>query len=108
MTERLILESVRHPFTVGLKMAFQSPYKLYMVLDFVAGGDMFTLLSRQGALPEPRARLYAAQILLAFRHLHGRGVVYRYASTHTVRVASICSLPLLSLHASRTLCLAHS
>ena len=46
-TERTILAAVRHPFIVCLHYAFQNQYKLYMVMDFVQGGDFFTLMRKQ-------------------------------------------------------------
>ena len=55
--ERSIMEKVRHPFVVGLKCAFQTTHKLYMVMDFVQGGDMYTHLSRRGALRSSALRL---------------------------------------------------
>jgi serine/threonine protein kinase len=60
-----------------LKYAFQTPSKLFMVMDFVGGGDFFSLLSREGSVSEERARLYMAELLLALEHLHGQGIVYR-------------------------------
>lgn len=77
MTERDILVSVDHPYIVGLRYAFQTPSKLYMVIDFVSGGDFFTLLSREGTVGERRAQLYMAELLLALHHLHLQGIVYR-------------------------------
>jgi serine/threonine protein kinase len=77
LTERRILTDVRHPFIVGLRYAFTTASKLYMVLDFARGGDFFTLLSRYGAVGEDRAVLYVAELVLALEYLHARGVVYR-------------------------------
>jgi serine/threonine protein kinase len=64
-TERNVLGYVRHPFIVGMNMAFQSKDKLYFVLDYCAGGELFFHLSKIGKFPEPRARFYAAEITLA-------------------------------------------
>lgn len=77
MVERNILSSIYHPYIVSLKYAFQSSRKLFMVMDFVSGGDFFSMLSREGAVSETRARLYTAELLLALEHLHGMGIVYR-------------------------------
>ncbi len=46
-------------------------------MEFVAGGDFFTLLSREGSVSEQQARLFMAEILLAISHLHKLGIVYR-------------------------------
>jgi len=77
MVERTILSHVEHPFIVGMKFAFQTPAKLYMVIDFVSGGDFFTLLTREGCVSVSRARLYIAELALALQHLHSLGIVYR-------------------------------
>ena len=76
-TERSILAAVKHPFVVRMHYAFQTAQKLYMVMDFVQGGDFFTYLRREGHLPEERVRIYIAEIALALHHLHGCGIVYR-------------------------------
>lgn len=76
-TERRVLGCTRHPFIVGLHYAFQTTQRLYFVLDYCPGGELFYHLSRMKKLPEHMACFYAAEITLALEHLHGRGVVYR-------------------------------
>lgn len=77
MTERTILAEVRHPFIVALKYAFQSSSKLYLAMEFVQGGDLYTLLRRVGVLNIALVRLFASEITLALGHLHSVGVIYR-------------------------------
>ncbi|ETM03470.1 AGC protein kinase [Phytophthora nicotianae] len=76
-TERRVLGCTRHPFIVGLHYAFQTAQRLYFVLDYCPGGELFYHLSRMKKLPEHMACFYAAEITLALEHLHGLGVVYR-------------------------------
>jgi serum/glucocorticoid-regulated kinase 2 len=76
-TERKTLEDTHHPFLVHLHFAFQSPAKLYLVMDYCNGGELFFHLKQTGRFSEPRARLYAAEIASALEHLHERKVVYR-------------------------------
>lgn len=76
-TERNVLGYVRHPFIVGLNMAFQSNDKLYFVLDYCAGGELFFHLGKLGKFPEPRARFYAAEIILAITYVHELDIIYR-------------------------------
>lgn len=76
-TERNVLGYVNHPFIVGLKMAFQSKNKLYFVLDYCAGGELFFHLSKVGKFSEPRASFYAAEIILALAYIHQLDIVYR-------------------------------
>jgi len=77
MAERNILQRVQHPFIVTLHYAFQTEAKLYMVLDYVNGGELFFHLKNDGKFAENRVRLYAAEITMALQHLHGMNVVYR-------------------------------
>eukprot|EP00472_Partenskyella_glossopodia_P005046 CAMPEP_0197536148 /NCGR_PEP_ID=MMETSP1318-20131121/53057_1 /TAXON_ID=552666 /ORGANISM="Partenskyella glossopodia, Strain RCC365" /LENGTH=553 /DNA_ID=CAMNT_0043093955 /DNA_START=117 /DNA_END=1778 /DNA_ORIENTATION=- len=76
-TERNVLEYIRHPFIVTLRYAFQTKLKLYFVLDYCPGGELFFHLGRAGRFPESRAKFYAAQITLALQYLHDLGIVYR-------------------------------
>jgi len=76
-TERKVLGTVRHPFIVGLHYAFQTEEKLYFVLDYCPGGELFFWLSREKRLPEHMARFYTSEITLALAHLHAQQVVYR-------------------------------
>lgn len=76
-TERTILANVRHPFIVCLYYAFQNEQKLYMVMDFVQGGDFFTLMRKFKRLPEEWVKIYIAEIAMALQHLHDMDVVYR-------------------------------
>ncbi|KAI0125581.1 kinase-like domain-containing protein [Xylariales sp. AK1849] len=78
-TERQILESVnRHPFVVKLFYAFQDHEKLYLILEYGQGGELFTHLNTEKMFPEFVAAFYMAQMVLALSHLHDTvGVVYR-------------------------------
>mmetsp|Transcript_120433 Transcript_120433/g.209020 ORF Transcript_120433/g.209020 Transcript_120433/m.209020 type:complete len:380 (+) Transcript_120433:164-1303(+) len=76
-TERNVLEAVSHPFIVTLHYAFQTPKKLYFVLEYCPGGELFFHLSRAGRFSEGRCRFYAAEILLAIEYLHRLNIIYR-------------------------------
>jgi len=76
-TERSVLGYVKHPFIVGMNMAFQSKDKLYFVLDYCAGGELFFHLGKLGKFPEHRARFYSAEIILAIHYVHSLGIIYR-------------------------------
>ncbi|KAF5402863.1 Non-specific serine/threonine protein kinase [Paragonimus heterotremus] len=76
-SERNILEMIRHPFLVQLHYAFQSPGKLYLVLEFLAGGELFMQLEKEGVFMEDQASFYLAEITLAIGHLHSMGIIYR-------------------------------
>ncbi|KAK4998385.1 hypothetical protein LTR66_002359 [Elasticomyces elasticus] len=78
-TERAILESVnRHPFVVKLYYAFQDHEKLYLILEYAQGGELFTHLQMERMFSEEVAAFYTAEMVLALEHLHQNvGVVYR-------------------------------
>ncbi len=76
-TERSVLGRIKHPFIVGLNFAFQTADKLYFVLDYCAGGELFFHLGREGKFSEEKAKFYAAEITLALDHLHKLKVIYR-------------------------------
>lgn len=75
--ERNILEAVRHPFIVGLSYAFQTGGKLYLILEYLSGGELFMHLEREGIFLEDKAIFYLAEIILALQHLHRLGIIYR-------------------------------
>ncbi|KAJ7125300.1 kinase-like protein [Mycena epipterygia] len=75
--EQRMLECVQHPFIINLWGYFQDTANLYMVMDFVPGGELFTLLRRSNRFPDPVAKFYAAEVGLALNHLHGLGIIYR-------------------------------
>lgn len=77
LAEKTVLAKIRNPFIVPLKFAFQSPDKLYLVLAFVNGGELFHHLQVEGRFNEDRARFYTAELLCALECLHGFDVVYR-------------------------------
>lgn len=78
-TERVILESInRHPFVVKLYYAFQDHEKLYLILEYAQGGELFTRMLTERMFPEDTAAFYLAEMVLALEHLHHNvGVVYR-------------------------------
>uniref|UniRef100_A0AAR2IPH5 non-specific serine/threonine protein kinase n=1 Tax=Pygocentrus nattereri TaxID=42514 RepID=A0AAR2IPH5_PYGNA len=68
--ERDILVEVNHPFIVRLHYAFQTEGKLYLILDFLRGGDLFTRLSKEVMFTEEDVKFYLAELALALDHLH--------------------------------------
>uniref|UniRef100_A0A8B9JPC9 Serine/threonine-protein kinase Sgk1 n=1 Tax=Astyanax mexicanus TaxID=7994 RepID=A0A8B9JPC9_ASTMX len=78
MAERnVLLKNVKHPFLVGLHYSFQTTDKLYFVLDFVNGGELFFHLQKERTFPESRAKFYIAEMASALGYLHSLNIVYR-------------------------------
>ncbi|KAL9131390.1 MAG: hypothetical protein Q9217_000658 [Psora testacea] len=75
--ERKMLQKVKHAFLVTLWGTFQDSKNLYMVMDFVEGGELFSLLRKSQRFPNPVAKFYAAEVTLALDYLHSQGIIYR-------------------------------
>lgn len=78
MAERsVLLKNIKHPFLVGIHYSFQTPDKLYFVLDYVNGGELFFHLQRERSFTEPRAKFYTAEMGSAIGYLHSKDIIYR-------------------------------
>ena len=77
MTERKVLSLISHPFVTRLRYAFQNPGYLFLVMDYYPGGNLSECLEREGRLPESRAKLYIAEIILSIQELHKHDIIYR-------------------------------
>lgn len=76
-TERDVMTYTSHPFIVGLKYAFQTPEKLFLLLDYAAGGNMSRALHKDKRFNEDRGRMYLGEVLLAIEDLHKRDIIFR-------------------------------
>ncbi len=75
--ERNILTRVKHPFVVTMHCSFQTREKLFIVMDFLAGGELFLRLGREGIFLERDAAFYLGEIILGVDHLHTVGILHR-------------------------------
>lgn len=75
--EKDILLKAKHPFFVKMAYIFQTEQKIYFVMNFVRGGELFTHLQNEKRFKEERAKFYAAQIISAIGHLHNKKIIYR-------------------------------
>ena len=76
-TERHVLAAISCPFLVHLVFAFQTPDKLYMVLDYITGGEIFFWLKQQRRFSESRCKLYTAEIVCAVEAMHTANIIHR-------------------------------
>jgi len=76
-TEKNILQKLIHPFLVNLNYCFQTADKLYFVMDFINGGELFYHLQKEHKFTPDRVRYYCAEIVLGLEYLHNSGVIYR-------------------------------
>jgi len=78
LRERHIMSQLSHPFLCQLLSADQDANLIYMLLDFHAGGELYSVIERhQGPLPEKQVVFYTACIADALYYMHGRNIVYR-------------------------------
>jgi len=75
--ENSILRKLDCPFLVHMYYAFQTADKLFFVMDFVNGGELFFHLQKEGKFSEDRVRFYVAEIVLGLEYLHSKGIIYR-------------------------------
>eukprot|EP01126_Amoeba_proteus_P002874 TRINITY_DN10931_c0_g1_i3.p1 TRINITY_DN10931_c0_g1~~TRINITY_DN10931_c0_g1_i3.p1 ORF type:complete len:296 (-),score=57.79 TRINITY_DN10931_c0_g1_i3:196-1083(-) len=76
-SEKSILMKLDFPFLVKMHYAFQTDDKLYFIMDYINGGELFYHLTREKQFSEERVRFYAAEIVAAVEYLHDAGVIYR-------------------------------
>eukprot|EP00051_Salpingoeca_urceolata_P014245 m.180984 g.180984 ORF g.180984 m.180984 type:complete len:505 (+) comp18025_c0_seq6:558-2072(+) len=73
----VLIQNFKHPFLVGLHFSFQTRSKLYFVLDYVNGGELFYHLQREKKFSIQRSQFYSAELTSALGYLHSLDVVYR-------------------------------
>lgn len=77
VTERNALALSQSPFCVRLFYSLQSSTSVYLVLEYMMGGDLKSLLAMYGFFDENTSRFYCAEIILALQYLHKHGIVHR-------------------------------
>lgn len=75
--ERRMLKLVEHPFLIRLWGTFSDAKNLFMVMDYIEGGELFSLLRKSHRFPNPVAKFYAAEVVLAIEYLHSHDIIYR-------------------------------
>lgn len=93
--EHSVLSMVRHPFLVNLWGTFQDPTFLYMVMDFVPGGELFSLLRQSRRFPSQVAKFYISEVALAIDFLHKHNIIYRDLKPENVLIGADGHLKLI-------------
>ncbi|ODV58146.1 cAMP-dependent protein kinase [Ascoidea rubescens DSM 1968] len=75
--ERRMLKLVEHPFIIRMWGTFQDIRNVFMIMDYIEGGELFSLLRKSGRFPNPVAKFYAAEVCLALEYLHDHNIIYR-------------------------------
>ena len=77
LLEKEILQTIDYPLLCGLVFCFQTEERIYFVMPFLSGGELFQHLRKFRTFDEDKVRFYGAQIALALEYLHTKGIVYR-------------------------------
>ncbi|KAI7866881.1 AGC/NDR protein kinase [Spinellus fusiger] len=75
--ERDVLAESDSPWVVQLYFSFQDPQYLYLIMEFLPGGDLMTMLIKYDTFSEPVTRFYIAEIVLALETIHKLGFIHR-------------------------------
>ncbi|XP_044726762.1 cAMP-dependent protein kinase catalytic subunit 3 isoform X2 [Chrysoperla carnea] len=75
--EKSILQEIRHPFIVNLRWFYRDDTSIYMLFDYVSGGELFSYLRNAGRFSSSTANFYSAEIVSALEYLHSKSIVYR-------------------------------
>ena len=94
ITEKDILLRNSNPFIVAFYYSIIGTHNLYLVMDFVPGGDLYSLLQKFGCFDEDSARIYTAQIVKALEYLHANGVIHRDIKPDNILITSSGKLKL--------------
>ncbi|XP_066300252.1 serine/threonine-protein kinase greatwall-like [Branchiostoma lanceolatum] len=77
IAERDALALVKSPFIVHLYYSLQSKQNIYLVMEYLIGGDVKSLLHIYGYFDEDMAIMYTAEVILALKYLHSHGIIHR-------------------------------
>jgi serine/threonine protein kinase len=88
LAERAVMMKLNHPFLMKLYYTYQTDDKLFYIMDYVNGGELFFHLEKEGHFSLERTRFYIAELLLALEYLHENGVVYRDIKTENILLGS--------------------
>ena len=86
MLEKDILFSANHPFLCGMDYLFQSDARLYFVMPFINGGELYKIFQEQKRFSEDIVKFYAAQIIIAIGKLHEKGIMHRDLKLENIMV----------------------
>ena len=84
--ERSLLGSLKHPFIISLKFAFQTDFKFYLGLEYAAGGPLLDFLAKMTMIPIDNTKLYVAEIVLALEYIHKHHIIYRDLKSENVLI----------------------
>jgi serine/threonine protein kinase len=102
-----LMSIVKHPFITELVGHFQDENRVYMVMEFVSGGELFTLLRNERIFNVHTTIFYTAELVCVLQYLHGLKIVYRDLKPENVLIAAdghikLCDFGLSKIVQDRT------
>lgn len=104
MNERMILETLKHPFIVNMLYAFQDRDNLYLVMDLMSGGDLRYHINKHRFFLESQAKFFAACIITGLEYIHSNSVLHRDIKPENLVIDSKGYLRITDFGIARILC----
>lgn len=102
--EYKILLKIYHPFIIQLKgINTKDPKNLYMLFEFVQGGDLLNLLDKNIKFPEEQAKFYAASLITVIDYLHRKNIIYRNINPESILLSSSGYIKLINFNNAKIL-----
>jgi serine/threonine protein kinase len=101
--ERNILKSLHFPFIVSYLSSFQDNVNVYIVMEFVVGGELLLHLKYSGKFNDEKAKFYTAELILFFEYLHGQNYIYRDLKPENVLLDSMGHIKVIDFGFSKKL-----
>jgi serine/threonine protein kinase len=86
--EKKLLQNMDSPFLLALKGSFKDNFFLYLVMEYVQGGELYHVLAKNGFIEENDARIYTSEVVCALSYLHSRKVIYRDLKPENILITS--------------------
>ena len=88
VSEANIMKSLDHPYILKLIFSFQTPSNLYMAVEHCANGDLSEILDEYSLLDEEIAKFLIAELILAMKYMHEKGVIFRDLKPENILIDS--------------------
>lgn len=99
--EKKILKYLSHPFIIKLQFSFQDEDNLYLVMDYISGGDLSSYIHNYKNFNEEIAKFYLSEVYLAIRYLHSKNIIHRDIKSENILLDSNGHIKLIDFGTSK-------